>query len=140
MKSAKGPDLPTGVRLIVGIFLRGYTPQRAVPPQSTTTAATSLSGGGARQPSTPPPPLPPPPPPPPPRPPPPPHPPPTPAPSAPGGGGGKPSPTVAPVIAASWRATSGISPPVTAMILLRSAVGVITKGPPQPPGPLPTLT
>src|SRR5829696_5309169 len=49
---ASGPAWPTGVRLTVGMRLRGYTPARAVPPQSTTTAAISLSGGGALKPST----------------------------------------------------------------------------------------
>src|SRR5918995_2178147 len=51
MNWASGPAWPTGVRLMVGMRLRGYTPARAVPPQSTTTAAISLSGGGARNPS-----------------------------------------------------------------------------------------
>src|SRR5918994_3122532 len=52
MNWASGPAWPTGVRLMVGMRLRGKTPARAVPPQSTTTAAISLSRGGVRKPST----------------------------------------------------------------------------------------
>src|SRR5918998_4275846 len=57
-----------------------------------------------------------------------------------GGGARKPSTASPPVISASFLASSGMPPPVTAMILSFSAVGSMTSGPPQPCWPRSTLT
>src|SRR3712207_2605169 len=57
-----------------------------------------------------------------------------------GGGARKPSTASAPVISASLFPSFGMPPPVSAMILLFSAVGSMTSGPPQLWWPLSTLT
>ncbi len=44
MNCARGPVLPVGMTLMVGMPFFGYRPQRRVPPQSITAAKTSSSG------------------------------------------------------------------------------------------------
>lgn len=43
INSAKGPDFPTGVTLIVGTLFLGYIPHLSVPPQFIITQSISVS-------------------------------------------------------------------------------------------------
>jgi len=49
---AKGPALPVGMMLMVGMPFFGYSPHRRVPPQSITATAISSSGTAVLNPLT----------------------------------------------------------------------------------------